>query len=127
MQAIVYYTSFAAEGLVPKSALEKDSGQIESGFFNGQYAVIFTGPWILKQMATPKSKGGQLETVTAANFAIAPTTMEVPPCTPTVASLKIYIPNTLSSPEPGIIPKTFTGEVALSLFSFGPPVLPPGR
>ena len=72
VQAIVYYTSFAAEGLVPKSALEKDSGQIESGFFNGQYAVIFTGPWILKQMATPKSKGGQLETVTAANFAIAP-------------------------------------------------------
>jgi len=72
VQAVVYYTSFAAEGLVPKSALEKDSGQIESGFFNGQYAVIFTGPWILKQMATPKSKGGQLETVTAANFAIAP-------------------------------------------------------
>lgn len=72
VQAIVYYTSFAAEGLVPRSALEKDSGQIESGFFNGQYAVIFTGPWILKQMATPKSRGGQLETVTAANFAIAP-------------------------------------------------------
>jgi len=72
VQAIVYYTSFAAEGLVPKSALEKDSGQIESGFFNGQYAVIFTGPWILRQMATPKARGGQLETVTANNFAIAP-------------------------------------------------------
>src|SRR5437667_3199777 len=72
VQAIVYYTSFAAEGLVPRGALEKDSGQIESGFFNGQYAVIFTGPWILKQMRTPKAKGGQLETVTAANFGIAP-------------------------------------------------------
>ncbi|HEY2928993.1 sugar ABC transporter substrate-binding protein [Piscinibacter sp.] len=72
VQAIVYYTSFAAEGLVPKSALEKDSGQIESGFFNGQYAVIFTGPWILKQMSTPKSKGGQLESVAANNFGIAP-------------------------------------------------------
>jgi multiple sugar transport system substrate-binding protein len=72
VQAIAYYTSFAAEGLVPKSALEKDSGQIESGFFNGQYAVIFTGPWILKQMATPKSRGGQLETLTASHFAIAP-------------------------------------------------------
>jgi multiple sugar transport system substrate-binding protein len=72
VQAIVYYTSFAAEGLVPKGALEKDSGQIESGFFNGQYAVIFTGPWILKQMATPKSRGGQQESVTANNFGIAP-------------------------------------------------------
>lgn len=72
VQAIVYYTSFAAEGLVPRGALEKDSGQIESGFFNGQYAVIFTGPWILKQMATPKAKGGQLETLAASNFAIAP-------------------------------------------------------
>jgi multiple sugar transport system substrate-binding protein len=72
VQAIVYYTSFAAEGLVPRGALEKDSGQIESGFFNGQYAVIFTGPWILKQMSTPKSRGGQLESITAGNFAIAP-------------------------------------------------------
>lgn len=72
VQAIVYYTSFAAEGLVPAAALEKDSGQIESGFFNGQYAVIFAGPWILKQMTTPKAKGGQLESVTARNFGIAP-------------------------------------------------------
>lgn len=72
VQAIVYYTSFAAEGLVPAAALEKDSGQIELGFFNGQYAVIFAGPWILKQMTTPKAKGGQLESVTARNFGIAP-------------------------------------------------------
>lgn len=72
VQAIVYYTSFAAEGLVPKGALEKDSGQIESGFYNGQYAVVFTGPWVLKQLGTPKARGGQLETLTAANFAIAP-------------------------------------------------------
>jgi multiple sugar transport system substrate-binding protein len=72
VQAIAYYTSFAAEGLVPASALEKDSGQIESGFFNGQYAVIFSGPWVLKQMATPKAKGGQLESLAARNFGIAP-------------------------------------------------------
>ena len=57
---------------MPRGALEKDSAQIESGFFNGQYAVIFTGPWILRQMATPKSKGGHLESVAAGNFAIAP-------------------------------------------------------
>lgn len=71
MQAIAYYTSFADEGLVPASALEKDSVQIESGFFNGQYAVIFSGPWVLKMLNTPKSKGGQMESVTAKNFGVA--------------------------------------------------------
>jgi len=70
LQAIMYYTSFAAEGLVPSSALEKSSTQIEEGFFNGQYAVIFSGSWILKQLATPKAKGGQMETLAAHNFAI---------------------------------------------------------
>lgn len=72
VQAIVYYTSFAAEGLVPRSALEKDSGQIETGFFNGHYAVVFSGPWVLKQLSTPKARGGHLETLAAGNFAIAP-------------------------------------------------------
>jgi multiple sugar transport system substrate-binding protein len=72
VQAVQYYTSFAAEGLVPASALEKDSGQIESGFFNGQYAVIFSGPWLLKQMSTPKAKGGQLESVAARHLGVAP-------------------------------------------------------
>jgi multiple sugar transport system substrate-binding protein len=72
VQAVQYYTSFAAEGLVPASALEKDSGQIESGFFNGQYAVIFSGPWLLRQMATPKAKGGFLESATTRNLGIAP-------------------------------------------------------
>jgi multiple sugar transport system substrate-binding protein len=72
LQGITYYTDLAAAGLVPKEALEKDSGQIESGFYNGDYAVVFGGPWMLKPMHTPKAKGGQLETVTARNFAIAP-------------------------------------------------------
>lgn len=72
IQAISFYTSFADEGLVPASALEKDSTQVESGFFNGQYAVIFSGPWVLKMLSTPKSKGGQMESVTAKNFGVAP-------------------------------------------------------
>ncbi|MBV8665730.1 MAG: sugar ABC transporter substrate-binding protein [Burkholderiaceae bacterium] len=72
LQAITYYTSFAAEGLVPAAALEKDATQIESGFFNGQYAVIFSGPWVLRQLNTPKAKGGQMETLAAHNFGIAP-------------------------------------------------------
>ncbi len=70
LQAITYYTSFAAEGLVPSSALEKDSTQIEAGFFNGQYAVIFSGSWILKQLALPKAKGGQMDSVAAHNFGV---------------------------------------------------------
>lgn len=71
MQAISFYTSFANEGLVPLSALEKDSVQIESGFFTNQYAVIFSGPWVLKMFNTPKSKGGQMGTVAAKNFGVA--------------------------------------------------------
>ncbi len=71
LQAISYFTSFASEGLVPRSALEKDSVQIESGFFANQYAVIFSGPWVLKMLNTPKAKGGQLETAAAQNFAVA--------------------------------------------------------
>lgn len=71
LQAISYYTSFADEGLVPLSALEKDSVQIESGFFMNQYAVIFSGPWVLKMLNTPKAKGGQMGTATAQNFGVA--------------------------------------------------------
>ncbi len=70
LQAITYYTSFAAEGLVPSSSLEKNSEQIESGFFNGQYAVIFGGPDVLKRVNTPKAKGGQMETLAAHNLGI---------------------------------------------------------
>ncbi|MBC3874557.1 sugar ABC transporter substrate-binding protein [Undibacterium flavidum] len=70
-QAVRYYTSFAEEGLVPASALDKDSVQIESGFFANQYAVIFSGPWVLKMMNTPKAKGGQMESAAAQNFGVA--------------------------------------------------------
>lgn len=71
MQAIRYFKSFADDGLVPSSALEKDSAQIEAGFFRGEYAVIFSGPWVLKMLNTEKAKGGQRESVTAKNFGVA--------------------------------------------------------
>lgn len=71
LQAISYFTSFSDEGLVPSSALEKDSQQIEQGFFSGQYSVIFSGPWLLKMLSTDKAKGGQKESVAAKNFAVA--------------------------------------------------------
>ena len=69
---VTYYANLAAQGLVPKSALEQDSGQIESNFCNGAYAVIFSGPWLLKPLHTPKARGGFQETVAAQNFSIAP-------------------------------------------------------
>ncbi|MBC3883201.1 sugar ABC transporter substrate-binding protein [Undibacterium sp. LX40W] len=71
MQAIRYFKSFADEGIVPASALERDSAQIEAGFFKGEYAVIFSGPWVLKMLSTDKAKGGQRESVTARNFGVA--------------------------------------------------------
>lgn len=70
LHAITYYSSFAVEGMMPLSALEKDSSQIEAGFFNGQYAVIFSGSWVLKQLTKPKTKGGQMESVAAHNFGV---------------------------------------------------------
>lgn len=72
LQAINYYTSFIDEKLVPLSALKKDSMQIESGFFTNQYAVIFSGPWVLKIFNTPKAKGGQMGTPASKNFGVAP-------------------------------------------------------
>lgn len=72
LQAITFFKSFAEEGLVPTSALEKDSAQIEMAFFRGEFAVIFSGPWVLKVLSTEKAKGGQKESHTAANFSVAP-------------------------------------------------------
>lgn len=71
LQAITFFKSFAEEGLVPPSALEKDSAQIENAFFRGEFAVIFSGPWVLKVLSTEKAKGGQKESHTAGNFSVA--------------------------------------------------------
>jgi len=72
LHAVSYYAGLAAEGLVPKDALEQNSSRIETGFFAGQYAVIFSGSWVLKSLRTPKSRGGYLESKAANNFAVAP-------------------------------------------------------
>jgi multiple sugar transport system substrate-binding protein len=72
VQAITYYTSLAVEGLVPKAALKKNSDAIDAGYLNGDYAVIFTGPWLLKPMRTSKAKGGQMESIAAQKTAVAP-------------------------------------------------------
>jgi len=56
LQALSYYGGFVLEGIVPHSALEKDSPMIEAGFYSGQYAVIFSGPWMLKVLNTPSKR-----------------------------------------------------------------------
>ena len=71
--------------------------------------------------ATPQDNSAGRETrylifplTVAANFAIESLTVDVP-CAPTSSLLKVYTPNVLGSPEPGIIPTMFTGSVTLSL------------
>jgi multiple sugar transport system substrate-binding protein len=50
LRAIDWYSSLAAEGLVPANALEKDSDQLEGAFVGGDYAVIFSGPWLIRRI-----------------------------------------------------------------------------
>ena len=50
LSAIHFYSSLAADGLVPRGALEKDGDVIESGFVAGDFGVIFSGPWMVKKI-----------------------------------------------------------------------------
>lgn len=72
LDGVMYYTGLAAEGLVDKSSLEKNSSQIESDFGDGKSAVIISGPWLAKNFATPKANGGMDDKLAAKNFAVAP-------------------------------------------------------
>ena len=67
LRAIDYYSSLAVEGLVPPNALEKDSDILEGEFVAGRYAVIFSGPWLVRRIfAAPRGAPVQ------ANFDVAP-------------------------------------------------------
>ncbi len=72
LDGVMYYTGLAAEGLVDKSSLEKNSSQIESDFGDGKSAVIISGPWLAKNFVTPKANGGMDDKLAAKNFAVAP-------------------------------------------------------
>ena len=50
LRAIDFYSSLAVEGLVPSNALEKDSDILEGAFVGGDYAVIFSGPWLVRRI-----------------------------------------------------------------------------
>src|SRR5215211_564961 len=55
--------------------------------------------------------------IVAANFAIESKTIDIPQCTVTRAVIKIYTPNTLGGPEPGLIPVQFSGYVDIYVSS----------
>jgi multiple sugar transport system substrate-binding protein len=50
LRAIDWYSSLAAEGLVPANALEKDSDILEGAFVGGDYGVIFSGSWLIRRI-----------------------------------------------------------------------------
>lgn len=72
LEGIMYYTGLANEGLAPKSVLEKNSADVESMFSNGEFAVLFAGPWMIRNYYTPTDKGGSADTIAAKNYAVAP-------------------------------------------------------
>jgi multiple sugar transport system substrate-binding protein len=50
LKAIDFYSRLAVDGLVPPNALEKDSDILEGAFVAGDYAVIFSGPWLQRRI-----------------------------------------------------------------------------
>lgn len=72
LDGLMYYTSLAAEGMVPLEALEKNTAEVEAMYTNGDFAVMISGPWMVARYRTPPDRGGNSDTVTAQNYAVAP-------------------------------------------------------
>jgi multiple sugar transport system substrate-binding protein len=72
LEGIMFYTGLVREGVVDKASLEKNTGQIESGFADGQTAVISSGPWMIKNFETPKEQGGFADSPAAKHYGVAP-------------------------------------------------------
>lgn len=72
LDGLMFYTGLAKEGLVPKAILEKNTADTETAFSNGDFAVMVSGPWMIKQYKTPQAKGGQAESIAATNYAVSP-------------------------------------------------------
>lgn len=58
LQGIMYYTGLAHEGLVDPSSLNKSSTDVETDFADGKTAMIVTGSWLLRDLATHRDEGG---------------------------------------------------------------------
>lgn len=72
VDGIMFYTGLAREGLVPKAVLEKNTADTEAMFHTGDFAVMFSGPWLINQYVTPDDKGGHASSIVAKNYAVAP-------------------------------------------------------
>ncbi|HOM01248.1 MAG TPA: sugar ABC transporter substrate-binding protein [Acetivibrio sp.] len=57
LKGIKFYSELAVEGLMDMPSLEKNTGDIESGFKSGAYATSFLGPWNIANMRKEKDKG----------------------------------------------------------------------
>jgi len=67
----MYYTAVAANGYVPREALEKNTVDVESMWANGAAAITFSGPWLHKGLSTPEDQGGMGNTPAAGKYAVA--------------------------------------------------------
>lgn len=72
LDGLMFYTGLAKEGLVPRAILEKNTADTETAFSNGDFAVMVSGPWMIKQYKTPQAQGGQAESIAAGNYAVSP-------------------------------------------------------
>ncbi|WP_160680167.1 sugar ABC transporter substrate-binding protein [Clostridium sp. C8-1-8] len=56
VEGINYYASLAADGLMPKAALEKNSSEVEALFNSGEYATIFSGAYLAQTIKNEFAK-----------------------------------------------------------------------
>jgi multiple sugar transport system substrate-binding protein len=75
LQGIMYYTGLANEGLVDPSSLNKSSTDVETDFADGKTAMIVTGSWLLRDLATPRDEGGLGGVVDPDDVGVAPLPM----------------------------------------------------
>jgi multiple sugar transport system substrate-binding protein len=67
-----FLVNLVVKGYVPQTTLEQNTAQVENGFNNGEYAIIFTGSNQLRALTTPEEQGGAANTYVARRFDIAP-------------------------------------------------------
>ena len=72
VEGMMFYTGLARDGLAPKAVLEKNTADAEAMFGNGDFAVLFGGPWLVRSYMTPNDKGGNMDAIAAKHYAVAP-------------------------------------------------------
>lgn len=59
LQGVKFYTSLAREGLMSRTALEKNTADIEYMFINGEFATAILGPWNIDSIINSDKQSGQ--------------------------------------------------------------------